>query len=287
MYAIETDELSVSRNRAGSFFVFLLLLIAAAQNATAQEESTLTDATSQGKGGTSVATPSVWNTFSNQGALGFYNRKTAAIHQENRFAIRELNVSGAALSLPTRPGTVALAFSRYGYKTYNESRGMLAIGRKFWPTFAAGVGVGFHHIRVGEGYGNATATTVEAGILYTPLKNIAVGLHLFNPTTEKIGTTPGKELPSGITAGFDYTLPQGVLASVSATQQNSNDTEVNLGVEATITKQIKLRAGYSSQPDKLSFGFGYEYKALNFDLAITTNNPLGVSGYVSAAYHIQ
>lgn len=287
MNKIVTNELSVSRTRAGSFFVFLFLLFATAQNAFSQDESTLTDATSQGKGGASVSTPSVWSAFSNQGALGFYNQKTVAIHQENRFAIKELNVSGAAFSIPTKPGTVAVAISRFGYKTFNESRAAVAIGRKFWPTFSAGIAVGFHHIRIGEGYGNATATTAEAGIRYTPTQSLAIGVHIFNPTSEKLGNTPGKNIPSGITAGFDYMLPQGVLASLSATQQNSNSTQVNLGIEATITKQIKLRTGYSSQPDKLSFGFGYEHRALNFDLAITTNNPLGVSGFITAAYHLK
>ena len=283
----KTDELSVSRKRAGSFFVFLFLLVLINQTTSAQDEATLTDATSQGKGGASVSTPSVWNSFSNQGALGYYNRKTIAIHQENRFAIKELNVSGLAFTIPTKPGTFGVAMSRYGYKTFSESRGVIAIGRKFWPSFAAGVSVGFHHIQVGEGYGNATATTVEGGILYSPIEVLAIGVHVFNPTMEKIGNTPGKNLPAGITAGLDYTMPQGVLASASVTQRNSYNTELNVGIEANIIKELKLRAGYSSQPDKLSFGLGYEYHNLNFDLAISTNNPLGVSGYISVAYQIQ
>jgi len=285
MFTVKTEELSVSRNRAGSFFVFLFLAVN--QVAIAQDEASLTDATSQGKGGTSVATPAVWSSFSNQGALGYYDRKTITVHQENRFTIKELNVSGLAVALPTRPGTIAVAFSRYGYKSFSESRAILAIGRRFWPSFAAGVAIGLHHLRIGEGYGNASATTVEAGILYSPTQRLAVGVHLFNPTMEKVGHAPGRSLPAGITAGLDYRLPQGVLTSVSATQRNDTDTEINLGVEATLSKEVKLRAGYSSQPDKLSFGVGYEYHTFSLDLAIATNNPLGVSGYVSVAYHIQ
>ena len=287
MHALKTDELSGSRNRAGSLFVFLFLSVAMNFGAIAQDESALTDAAPQGKGGASVATPSVWSTFSNQGALGFDSLKTIAIHQENRFVVKELSVSGLAIAVPTKSGTIAAAISRYGYKSFNESKATLAFGRKFWPSVAAGVGLCIHHLRLGEGYGNATATTYEAGILYTPIQRLAVGVHLFNPTVEKIGSTPKRELASGITAGIDYRMPQGVLASVSATQQNSDKTAINLGVEATLVKQVKLRAGYSSQPDKLSFGFGYEYRTLSLDLAITTNNPLGISGYISAAYHLQ
>ena len=287
MFAIRTDKLSVSRNRAGSFFVFLFLVTTVCQNNYAQDEASLIDAVSQGKGGTSVATPSVWSSFSNQGALGCYSSKTIAVHQENRFAIKELNVSGLALTLPTSPGTIGVALVRYGYKSFNETRGILSFGRRLWPSFAAGVAVGIHHLRIGENYGNATTATVEAGILYAPTPELAVGIHLFNPTMEKIGHTPGKSLPSGITAGVDYRLPQGVLTSISATQRNDQKTELNLGFEATLTKQVKLRAGYSSQPDNLSFGFGYEYHTMSLNLAITTNNPLGVSGYISAAYHIQ
>ncbi len=287
MFTTKTTKLSVSRNRAGSFFVFLFLSLTVNQLSFAQDEASLTDAASQGKGGSSVATPSVWSSFSNQGALGYYSQKAIAIHQENRFIIKELNVNGLSLSIPTKPGTVGVAFSRYGYQLYNETKGILSFGRKLWPSFSAGVGIAIHRLHVGEGNGNATATTVEAGILYSPAPNLAVGVHAFNPTMEKIGHTPQKSLSSGITAGVDYRLPQGVLTSISATQRNSYKTEVNLGIEAKLVEMLMLRAGYSSQPNKLSFGFGYEYRTLTIDLAITTNNPLGISGYISAAYHIQ
>lgn len=284
MYHPKTKELPRSPLRAGSFFVFIFLLSILTIGASAQDESTPTDAASQGKGGVATTTVSPWSIFSNQGALGFYDRKAVSLHQENRFLVKELNMSAIAATLPVKPGTIALGVSRFGYSLYNESQLMLAIGKRLWPSFSVGIGLGAHYLKLAEGYGHSSAYTVEAGALYSPIKNLSVGLHLFNPTAETMGENPGKKLASGISAGIGYTAAPGAILAIEVTEQENAETQFHAGFEATVIDQLVLRAGYASNPDLLSFGLGYSYKPLKVNLALTTNNPLGLSSFLTVAY---
>jgi len=280
----KTKELPRSPLRAGNFFVFIFLLSILTIGASAQDESTPTDAASQGKGGVATTTASPWSIFSNQGALGFYDHKAVSLHQENRFLVKELNVSAIAATLPVKPGTIALGVSRFGYNLYNESQLMLAIGKRLWPSFSVGIGLSAHYLKLAEGYGHSSAYTVEAGVLYSPIKNLSVGLHLFNPTAETMGENPSKKMASGISAGIGYTAAPGAILAIEVTEQENVETQFHAGIEATVIDQLVLRAGYASNPDLLSFGLGYTYKPLKVDLALTTNNPLGLSSFLTVAY---
>lgn len=280
----KTKELPRSPSRAGGFFAFILLFSLLAFPAAAQDESTPVDAASQGKGGIATTTSSPWSTFSNQGALGFWDHGAISLHQENRFLVKELNVTAVAATLPVKPGTIALAVSRFGYSLYNESRVMVAIGKRLWPSFSIGIGLGAHYIKVAEGYGHSSAYTVEAGILYSPTQNLSIGAHLFNPTAEKMGENPGKKLASGLSAGLSYAPTQGATLAVEVTEQERAATQIHAGIEATVIDQLVLRAGYASNPDMLCFGLGYSYKPFKVDLALTTNNPLGISGFLTVTY---
>jgi hypothetical protein len=282
----KTKEILCTHWWASSFFVFIFTLFtfSLTKEASAQEESNPIDAATQGKGGTGTTTISSWSIFSNQGTLGFYDHPTVSIHQENRFLVKELNVSAISATLPAKPGTIALGFSRFGYSLYNESQVKLGIGKRLWPSFAIGVGLGAHFLQLADGYGHSSAYTVEAGILYTPWKNLSVGTHLFNPTAQKIGTNPSKKLASGISAGLAYAAAPSATITIEVTEQENAVAQFHAGIQAEISDMFFLRAGYATNPDLLCFGLGYTYKPFTLDLALTTNNPLGISGFLTVAY---
>ncbi len=233
-------------------------------------------------GNSSVSIVDSWSVLNNQGALGFETDYWIGAHFESRYMVKELSNSSVAGLVPVRPGTFGVALSNMGYSGYSETFASLAYGMMLTPELSAGVGLNYHRMAIAGEYGNASAFSVALGLLYKPTPSLTVGANVFNPTRASLGDNAG--IPVTLRAGVSYSFSQMFLLSAEVEDNTDTDPVAKFGVEFLPIDALALRIGVSSQPVSLSFGLGYTFKRVCFDLAFSHHEVLGYTPFVSVSY---
>ena len=71
-------------------------------------------------GSCSVAFCDFWSIQNNPAGLAKWRSLSVGISYENRFLMKELSYSNAALAIPINIGTIGVSYSRFGFEDYNE-----------------------------------------------------------------------------------------------------------------------------------------------------------------------
>lgn len=234
-------------------------------------------------GFTWISLNSGWSSLQNQAALAWQDKYWVGAHHENRFLVNELGLSAIGAVIPAFKGSFGVNVSHFGYSQFNITRAGVSYGMKLSPRFSAGVGFNVHHMQVAGDYREKDAYTVEGGLLYMPVKGVAIGAYIFNPTQSSLD---GEEsLPQQFGVGITY-LPNEKLTLVI---QVDDDTEskpaARGGVEYKALDNLAFRLGYSSgNPEGLTGGFGFNVKAIQVDLSFGYHRILGYTPQLSVSY---
>jgi hypothetical protein len=277
------------------FFVFFLQAINVS-GFEVGDPSTLLSATSQGRGGATIASSQY------QDAL-FQNPASAVF--SNRYALNASYLgwgdSLAASIVDTQSGpvgggvyyvrrdlsTLGTESSALGNYTRNEEHMGFALMGKLSDQVGIGTNVRYVY-RKSEiaSIGNAAAWNFDVGLKFLPQRQFAIGIVGHNLMSDKIGIFPKR-----ISGGIDYLAManfsiSGQIFKVDGTNLPSQFTLPNptagigyaIGGEYVLPYSIALRSGYSVNPawnQKLaSFGAGYVVPKFSIDYAMQ----LGVSG---------
>jgi hypothetical protein len=260
-----------------AFCVFFGFLIS--KNVTAQFFSPGARATAMG--GAASTNNDLWATNNNVGALGFLEQSGAGLYYENRFILPETSSYGLNFAYTSKKaGVFGLALSRFGYKLFNRNAVGVRYARSFGPHISAGVGVNYHYIFIGNGYGNASAVSAEIGILGRVNKELSLSFHLVNPVRMNITRFQNEKLPMVIRFGISYNWASKVLTSLEVDADPEQKPNIKFGIEYKPVPLFILRGGFSSRPLAGSFGFGFDYKILRLDLAAAYHQQLGFSPQV-------
>lgn len=236
-------------------------------------------------GGASTTYSDLWSVYNNQAGLGKLKNITVGISNEFRFLIPELSIHGFAFALPAKNlGVFAVSISYFGYSQYNEKKIGLAYARSFGDKLSAGIQIDYLSTHIGEGYGNSTAFTVEAGIQATLIKGLVIAAHVYNPTRTKLADYDDERIPTTLKIGLGYTLSEKVIISVESEKNLEEKNSIKAGVEYHIAKPIYIRTGLSTNPGMFSFGFGLLLDKLKIDVASTYHQVLGFSPQLSLSY---
>lgn len=229
-------------------------------------------------GGAASTNNDIWATNNNVGALGFLEQSGAGLYYENRFILPETGSYGLNFAYSAKKvGVFGLAVSRFGYKLFNRNAVGIRYARNFGPYISAGVGVNYHYIFIGNGYGNASAVSAELGILGRVNKELSVSFHLVNPVRMNITRYQNEKLPMIIRFGISYNWVSKVLTSLEVDADPEQKPNVKFGIEYKPVPLFLIRGGFSSRPLAGSFGFGFDYKIMKLDLSAAYHQQLGFS----------
>lgn len=232
-------------------------------------------------GGAASTNHDIWATNNNIGALGFLERSGAGLYYENRFVLPETGSYGLNVAYSAQKvGVFGLAVSRFGYKLFNRNAVGIRYARNFGPHISAGVGVNYHYIFIGNGYGNASAVSAELGILGRINKELSVSMHLVNPVRMNITRYQNEKLPMVIRVGISYNWAGKVLTALEVDADPEQKPNVKFGIEYKPIPLFIIRGGFSSRPLSGSFGFGFDYKLLRLDISAAYHQQLGFSPQV-------
>ena len=234
----------------------------------------------------SVTYSDVWSSFHNQAGLAQVNDISAGVYFENRFLISDLSVKGFAVALPTaKVGTFALSATMFGGSLYNEKKAGIGYAKKLGQKFSAGVQVDYLSTFIAEDYGNRSSFAVEIGMLAEPVKNLKLGVHLFNPNKAKLAEYADERIPVIMRFGASYKFSEKVLISAEEEKDIDQKSVFKSGIEYHIAEVLYLRGGISSNPSLTTFGFGLKInKQFLLDMASSWHQQLGFSPQFSLGY---
>jgi hypothetical protein len=219
----------------------------------------------------------VWSVFHNQAGLARLKNMEAGIYYENKFLLPELSLKGLAFAAPLKSGVLGLSVSHYGFSLYNETQAGLAFSRSLGEKVSAGVQVNLFNTYIGEGYGNQTMVSAEAGILAELTDAITLGAHIYNPNRTKISDFANERIPTIMRLGMNFKLSEKVLMCAEVLKDTQHKPIVKFGIEYEVAKDFFLRTGVSTNPSRNSFGFGYKQKQYTIDIASSKHPLLGYS----------
>jgi len=232
----------------------------------------------------SVGLSDVWSNQHNQAGLAFVRNISGGAYYENKFMLRELSTRAGALALPVRGGTFGLLVSNFGYRLYSENKCALSFAKAFGEKFSMGIAMDYLNVMLGEGYGRKDMLVAEIGMLSKPLKNLTLGVHIYNPTRTKIAAYNNEHTPTIFRFGGNYVFSDKVLLAAETEKDIAHKALFKTGLEYQLLKALYLRAGISTNPVLSSFGFGLRLKNLQADLSSNYNQVLGFSQQLGLTY---
>lgn len=189
--------------------------------------------------------------------------------------ISEITDIAATTSYPTSAGVFAAGIHRYGFNLFNENR-ILAAYKNNLGRFHYGAGVSYFHVNQGGNYGSAGAVGIDIGLAAEIATGLWFGARATNLNQPSYGNT-NEELPRELAAGFSYQLTPGALLTSEVVKDVMFPVSVRGGLEFEIVRSLFARAGFTTEPETYSIGFGYHGERWLINFGLQQHNPLGLS----------
>lgn len=233
-------------------------------------------------GGTSLTRVDAWSALSNQGAMAFSDTWSGAVFIENRFSVAGLSDKGMAAQIPLGSGTAGVVFRSFGNARYAESKAGLGYGMRLSEKFGAGVQANYVNYSIAEGYGSRFNVTVDAGLYYRMNQRISFGAHLSNPSRAQLSDFNNERIPTLLRIGCGWKISDQVQVAGEAWQWAGSNAQFRVGINYDPVPRLAIRAGATTGPSSMNFGFGYKAKGITFDAAASWHQVLGFSPQLGA-----
>lgn len=240
-------------------------------------------ARSSALGGSSITLTDFWSQFNNQAGLANNIGFSVGSSYENRYHLKSLSIKSFAFLIPVNNGTFGFNIIHFGDAMYNEINLGLAYGRKLSEHLSVGIQFDYFSIKQAYDYGSISKITFEGGFIYTVDEKIKIGGHLYNPQI-KGNVDDVNILPEIYRLGFEYLIHKDLIGFFEVKSHSKLGSSMHLGMEY-IYKSFVFRAGYASNPDQFSFGFGIQKKQFILDFSSGIHSVLGYTPQLSLVYN--
>lgn len=237
----------------------------------------------------SICINDVWAVQHNQAALATIKSPEAAVFSQIVYPNSKVLMNAVAVASPFKYGVLSGTFTRLGFKNlYNESKYGVGYARQFGKAISVGMQINYLSTFIGDNnYGKRGTVAVEIGFLAEIIKNLKLGVHVYNPTRSQTAQYNNERVPTIIKMGLQYTFSDKVFATAEIEKDIANKPIVKVGAEYKIVKEIYLRGGLSNNPSLNSAGFGIELKKFNLDFAAAFHPQMGISPQIGLRYRFE
>ncbi len=246
-------------------------------------------ARSSGMAHASLCISDVWASQQNQAALAAIKSSEAGVFSQIVYPNSGVLLNAAAFATPFKYGVVSASFSRLGFKNlYTESKYGVGFSRLFGKTVMAGMQLNYLNTFIGDNvYGSHSTIAIETGFIVEVVKDLKLGMHVFNPTRSKMAQYNNERVPTILKLGMQYTFSNNVFTTIEVEKDLANKPVLKFGAEYHIVKELYLRGGLSTKPTLNAAGFGIELKKFNIDFAAAFHPQLGISPQIGLRYRFE
>lgn len=262
--------------RANITFLFILLW-------NCSFSQTSISARASGMSGISIILLDVLSTRENPAQNSAFESFSVAINASRYFNIPELNSFVGSVLYPfNKTHGVAFHISRLGSNKFYDQDFALSYG----ITLSKKIKIGLQLERKGKYYQSELQTSLSAwtstiGCSTTPLSWLLLGASVSNPGGSKWNNVQRTELPRIFRIGTRINFSKNTQLYTQFNKSSGYDASFHSGIEYSPVPLLQLRTGLSTSPIKPAFGVSIIRKNTQFDFAITSQYPLGLSPEMS------
>jgi hypothetical protein len=196
----------------------------------------------------------------------------------NYYGLAETSTGAFVLSVPARPGILAIGFVSSGFSAINESRASLAYARSIGKKLRVGAGINWLHFNQPYDYRDLYAWIPVLGIQCMPTNNWILGAVVINPGGQQYLPRGYRSIASGITAGLGFKPSEEFQLLLEVQKLSGEIPRYVLGFEFSLLKSFFIRYGISSQYGFSYFaGIGYMNKKITLNTSFSHHPVLGFS----------
>ncbi|MEX0945065.1 MAG: hypothetical protein WDZ38_05270 [Balneolaceae bacterium] len=227
-------------------------------------------------------TDSEWSLFSNVAFL------TTEQHHVSFYGFRyvglaEITDIASTANFQSRMGTIGIGIHRYGFHLFNETRFILGYKNSI-EQFNYGLSTSYHHISQGGSYGSAGAIGLHLGLGAEITEGLWIGARASNVNQPSYGSSK-ESLPRELALGFSYKIYPNVLFTTDLVKDVIFPISFRSGIEFILFGSFFARAGFMTNPETTSMGFGYATKGFEINFGLQQHNPLGLSPALDIGVH--
>ena len=201
------------------------------------------------------------------------SKLTSHFFYSKPFDLPDVKTGSLFTTLSQKLITLGFGLSSFGNEHYNESTGSFAAAYKINETLFLGGNMRYGHLNIAS-YGETGAFMFDAGILISVIPQLFWGSTIRNISNSKIGQTK-EELPQLIATGLHYKPVNQLAVNFDVAKEIRFPADFRTGVEYHPHKSLFLRAGLSSEPQKITAGIGLDFGYLGIDYGYNSHSVLG------------
>jgi len=240
-----------------------------------------------GLANSAMAVSQVWSVNTNQAALAFLEKPEVGLFYTNRFLLKELGSQSLVFAYPSKFGVLAASVDYFGYSQQSEMQVGLAYAKRLSTYLSLGFKFNYLQYQQVEFYGKTRAIVAELSLLAKPYDKVILGFHVYNPNRSKFNTRVEKFAPTIFNFGAAYVPNSQLLISAQVSKNLEYAMTYKMGIEFELKDRLFLRTGFNVQPNAYFLGVGFDFKGVQFNLAFSYQNSLGLSPASSLSYEFK
>jgi len=217
-----------------------------------------------------------WAIFSNPATINS-EKKGLSFFSLRNYGFTELTDIAASGSLPTKYGSAAFGFHRYGGDLFSETRIRVGYANS-WNNLKYGIALNYNHISQGSPYGSGGALGLDLGLAAKLTEGLWLGAKTTNLNQPGYDFAANEEsLSRELSLGLSYELDENALLLFDVVKDVRFPVAYRGGIEVKIIENLKGRVGVTTEPNTYSFGVGYESTLWEANLVFQRHETLGFS----------
>jgi len=209
--------------------------------------------------------------FNPGGLIQMENLQVTALHTK-LFNMGELKMDyiAAAQPLPRLAATLGVSWLRLGTSTlYSEQTFCLSIGRRVYRGMGFGINIKSLNSYI-KNTPDAWGLSIDVGFFWKINSMFACGLMVKDVNSPMVN----EEVPQTSTIGFSVRPSSRMIIGLDVTKKTNRQASLHIGQEFQISKNFAIRAGYQTDPQILTAGFGFHLYNWYIDYAFESHNVL-------------
>ncbi len=214
----------------------------------------------------------------NPGALPqVRNLKITTMHAK-LFSLADLrhDYLAGATPVPYMQSVLAGSWSRFGGRNYREDEWAMAIAREMGEHHMMGIALRQLSSKIVD-TPTMEGFAIDAGLLVKVGEHLRIGLMARNLNKPEVNDV----IPQVSKLGVAIQAFPNLILAVDAVRESSQPLQWHIGEEYYVNDNFALRAGYSTNPKRLTAGFGFTLEGWNVDYAYMTHDVLPPTHRVS------
>lgn len=271
--------------------IFVFLLVSWSRAGLFDDRYPSARATAMGGTGVSVAND-VWASYYNPAGLPQVTQPVVGSSYIRLFNVSFLRnfFGAAAYPLPGKYGTASVSFQYFGvnYKDTDISgEYTIALSHGFYllkdihSSLSFGYSLKAYYWSLGQSLelgdlGSAATFGVDVGFLASVYNRTHLGVYFLNINSPNIGAYEEHDLPQRVVVGISYQPYDGVTTSLDFNKTvGVGNIQLLGGAEFNVFRNLFLRFGGTTNPNRFSAGVGIQFAQFKLDYALLTHSELG------------